>query len=210
MAGAGMSGAGALEAVVIDTPRLRLRMLQARDIAGFVRLADDPRVYATTLRLPSPYRVEDARAYMEMQRAGLAAGNHLLLAIALKEHDEAIGSIGLTIDRGNNRAEIGFWIGTPYWNRGLMTEAAGAMVGYGFARLGLRRIWGGHFAGNEASGRVQRKIGMKPEGVLRQCLCKNGTYYDDVVHAVLREEFVPCVAWSARAAGEAIDKREGV
>ena len=204
-----MAAAAALEDVVIETARLRLRRLAERDIEGFAALADDPLVYATTLRLPSPYRAEHARAYMEMQRAGLAAGDHLLLTIALKEEDTAIGSIGLTLDRGNNRAEIGFWIGTPYWNRGLMTEAAAAVAGYGFERLGLNRIWGGHFAGNEASGRVQRKIGMKPEGILRQCLLKNGTYHDDVVHAVLREEFEPRVVWSAKPADEAAGGRRG-
>jgi RimJ/RimL family protein N-acetyltransferase len=193
------SGRAGLERVEIETDRLRLRCLEERDVEGFVVLANDPLVYATTLRLPHPYRAEHARQYIEIERNGVVRGDLLLLAIALRDGDAAVGSIGLTIDWPHRRAEVGFWIGVPYWGRGLMSEALGAIVGYGFERLGLNRIWGGHFAGNEASGRVQRKVGMQQEGVLRACLRKGDVYHDDVIHAVLRADYKPTVTWSCRA-----------
>lgn len=86
-------------------------------------------------------------------------------------------------------------MGVPYWGKGYTTESAGAVLDYGFDGLGLARIWAGHFAGNEASGRVQQKLGMTREGVLRKQLKKDGAYIDDVVHSITREE------WEARRDG---------
>lgn len=173
----------------ILTARLRLRALRDTDLPRLAELAGAPEVYRSTLRIPSPYHLEHAQQFMRMQRDSWARGEALILAIALREADEVMGAVGLEINRPMDRAELGFWVGVPYWNRGYATEAAGAMLGYGFMHLGLNRIYAGHFAGNEASACVQQKLGMKREGLLRQALKKDGAYKDDVIHAILREEF---------------------
>lgn len=179
----------------ILTARLRLRALREADLPRMAELADAPEVYRFTLRIPSPYRLEHARQFMQIQQDSWARGEGLILGIALRESDAIMGAVGLEINRPMDRAELGFWIGVPYWNQGYTTEAAGAMLGYGFKHLGLNRIYAGHFAGNDASARVQQKLGMKYEGVLRQALKKDGEYMDDVIYAVLREEFVAKVEW---------------
>jgi RimJ/RimL family protein N-acetyltransferase len=181
---------------VLVTDRLRLRLLEERDLPLFAERADAPEVYATTLRMPRPYAVDDARAFMEVQHAAWAVETGLVTVVCLRDTDEPIGSIGLEINRGMDRAELGYWIAVPMWGQGYATEAASAMLGYGFERLGLHRIYAGHFAGNEASGRVLTKVGMKFEGVLRECLKKDGEYRDDVVYGVLKREFEPCAAWA--------------
>ncbi len=179
----------------ILTPRLRLRAYRDADLPRVAELADTPEVYSYTLRIPSPYRLEHAQQFMQIQRSAWAKGDGLILAIARRDTDEVMGAIGLEIKRPMDRAELGFWLGVPYWNQGYTTEAAGALLAYGFEHLSLNRIFAGHFVGNDASGRVQQKLGMKYEGVLRQALKKDGTYRDDVIYAVLREEFEAKVEW---------------
>ena len=84
-----------------------------------------------------------------------------------------IGCIGLMTGEGANmslkedEAELGYWIGVPFWGRGLVTEAAAELISYGFEKLGLKRIWCGYFDGNERSRRVQEKCGFVYQKTLK-------------------------------------------
>ena len=84
---------------------------------------------------------------------------------ALKETGLPVGSVGL--DLGTDLAqeaderELGYWLGVPYWGRGLIPEAARELLRHGFEDLGLRRIWCGYHEGNEKSRRVQEKLGFR-------------------------------------------------
>jgi RimJ/RimL family protein N-acetyltransferase len=184
------------EAPVIVTDRLRLRGLEERDLAAFAERANRREVYAMTLRMPSPYRVEDARQFMLVQHAAWDSQTGLVLAVCLRDTDEPIGSVGLEISRNMDRAELGYWIAVEFWGRGYATEASAAIMGYGFERLALHRIAACHFVGNEASKRVIGKLGMTYEGTHRQSIKKDGVYRDDIVYAVLREEYRPLCSWS--------------
>lgn len=181
---------------VILTDRLRLRLLEERDLALFAERADRPEVYATTLRMPRPYTLDNARAYMLIQHQSWSSGSGLVCAVCLRDTDEPIGSVGLEINRPMNKAELGYWIAVDFWGRGFATEAAAALTAYGFGRLNLHRIAACHFVGNDASKRVITKLGMAYEGTHRQCIMKDGAYLDDVVYAVLRSEYNSPVAWT--------------
>lgn len=89
----------------------------------------------------------------------------------------------------HRQAKLGYWLGVPYWNRGYMTEAVQALVGYGFTELGLNKITASHFARNPASGRVMQKLGMTQEGLLRQDVRKNDDFEDLVLYGLLAEEW---------------------
>ena len=78
--------------------------------------------------------------------------------------------------------------GVPYWNRGYCTEAARAVVAFGFSAWGMHRIQARHYTNNPASGRVMEKIGMTYEGCLRQCVQKWGEYLDVCIYGILEEE----------------------
>jgi RimJ/RimL family protein N-acetyltransferase len=98
--------------------------------------------------------------------------------------------VGLSsISAEHRKAELGFWLTPPLWGQGIMTEAARAVVRFGFEELALNRIFAGHFEGNHASRRVQKKLGFRYEGVLRQDVVKDGRPVDHVMMALLREEF---------------------
>ena len=87
------------------------------------------------------------------------------------------------------RAELGYWVGVPYWNRGVATEAARALVAFGFGALGLHRVQARHLTRNPASGRVMQKLGMRLEGVHREAVRKWDRFEDLAMYAVLAREW---------------------
>jgi RimJ/RimL family protein N-acetyltransferase len=101
-----------------------------------------------------------------------------------------MGAVGLTITPAHARAELGYWLGVPYWNRGYSTEAANAIVDFGFTRLGLHRIQAHYLTRNPASGRVMEKLGMRSEGVSRHAVRKNDRFEDLETYAILADEWV--------------------
>jgi len=115
-------------------------------------------------------------------------GEQAVFAITIASTEELVGAIGLGIRTEHRRAELGYRVGKPYWNDGYCTEAAAAVVRWGFDVLGLERIYATHFAGNPASGRVMRKLGMKHEGTLRRHIYKWGVPRDMECCGILRRE----------------------
>ncbi|MCL7959647.1 MAG: GNAT family N-acetyltransferase, partial [marine benthic group bacterium] len=110
------------------------------------------------------------------------------LALAVTDSSVLVGAISLRLDFEHARAELGYWIGLPFWGRGYATEAAVAMVGYGFNELGLNRIFAHHVARNPASGRVMKKAGFTHEGFHRAHVLKNGRFEDLHSFAILRAD----------------------
>ncbi len=177
----------------IRTQRLLLRPFRPSDAARVQLLAGEKEVASTTINIPHPYEDGMAEAWIAGQAESLASGEGIVFAVDLPSRtaEGLIGAIGLVVDLGSLRAEMGYWIGMPYWGRGLATEAAHAVLRYGFEELGLERIHAHHFARNPASGRVLEKIGMKYEGCLRRHVRKWGRYEDLAMFGILREEFEP-------------------
>ena len=106
---------------------------------------------------------------------------------ALEAQGEAIGAITLVFqpEPKHHSAEIGFWLGEQYWNKGIATEAVRAFTQYGFREHGLSRIYAHVFAWNVASMRVLEKCGYQREGLLRQSAVKDGKMVDEVLYAKL-------------------------
>ncbi len=169
----------------LNTERLCLRQHELADIPELTRLIGAREVAANLLRVPHPYTEQDARTFITSRKQSSDAD----FAISLRSEDRLIGGIGLQIDSANPRAELGYWLGVPYWGQGYATEAARAAVEYGFQTLGLHRIWAGVFAGNSVSANVLRKSGMRHEGGLRQHVLKWGTFIDLEIYGLLRPEW---------------------
>jgi len=169
---------------LIETDRLQLSELSEADIPELVPLIGAREVAANTLRIPHPYFEEHAREFLASPRQP----GELRLGIRLQEDGKFCGGMGLHPQPQHRSAELGYWIGMPYWGNGYATEAASAVVRYGFERLNLNRIFAHHFKRNPASGRVLQKIGMKHEGCLRQAVTKWGELIDLEMYAILREE----------------------
>ena len=144
-----------------------------------------------TLRIPHPYEDGMAEQWIAGLRESFERGTAVVFAITLRTENQLIGAIGLTCSPPHVRAELGYWIGKSYWSRGYCTEAARAVVAYGFDQLRLNRIDAHHFVRNPASGRVLRKIGMIREGRLRQHVKKWDRFEDLEVYAILESEYAP-------------------
>lgn len=100
-----------------------------------------------------------------------------------------MGAVSLKLCLAHQRAELAYWLVMPYWNAGHMTEAARALVEYGFDKLHLNRIEAGHYRTNPASGRVMQKIGMQYEGTHRQHTLRFGQFEDRLVCGLLASDW---------------------
>jgi RimJ/RimL family protein N-acetyltransferase len=175
-----------LERPVLTTARLRLRPFELTDSPEVQRLAGAPEVAATTLNIPHPYPNGAAEAWIDTHGALWLAHEQLQLAVTLRDTGALVGSIGLVFSELHEKAELGYWIGVPYWNRGYATEAARALVHCSFTDFALHRLQAHHMGHNPASARVLQKIGLHREGTSPQALKKNGRFVDLVLYGVLR------------------------
>ena len=169
----------------LETARLKLRPYSAADIAELIPLIGAREVAATTLRIPHPYTEEDARAFLTLAQEP----DKIWLAITLRADGRQIGGVGLRVDEPHQHAELGYWLGVPYWGQGYATEAGREMLRYGFERLGLHRIFASHFGHNPASGAVLRKLGMRHEGCQREHLRKWDRFVDSELYGILQQEW---------------------
>lgn len=163
-----------------------LRPWRESDAASLARYANDPAI-AANLRdvFPCPYTRVDADWFIQdcLTRVG-----QMCRAIVIS--GEAIGSI--SISRGTDvyrkSAEIGYWLGRPFWGQGIMTEAVRRMCREVFAAWDIVRIHAEVFAPNGGSRRVLEKAGFVFEGTKRASVYKDGQILDSCVYALLKEE----------------------
>ncbi len=171
------------EIPTLRTDRLVLRAFTREDIPALVSLIGAREVAATTLRVPHPYDASHA----EILFGTIESGNEVRWAVTL--NGVLVGGVGMRLERDHNRAELGYWVGVPYWGNGYATEASRAALQHGFEALGLHRIQASHFSNNPASGAVLRKLGMKHEGTHRQHILKWEQYLDLEVYGMLKSEY---------------------
>lgn len=178
------------ERPTLRTERLVLRPFEAADAAAVRRLAGAREVAENTLTIPHPYPEGEAEAWIAGHPAAFRDGDLVIFAITTPG-EGLVGAVGLMLERETGIAELGYWIGVPYWGQGYATEAARAVVRYGFETLALERISARAFCRNAASSRVLRKIGMTHEGTQRKGLPKYGELLDTELYAILREDPLP-------------------
>jgi [ribosomal protein S5]-alanine N-acetyltransferase len=177
------------ELPTLTTERLVLRSPNLDDALDIQRLAGEPEIAANTLSIPHPYLDGMAEGWIQDVTTQNKIGSEATFAIVIRESKTLCGVIGLYINREDNRALLGYWIGQPYWGKGYCTEAAKAILNYGFNNLRLNRIYAEHFARNPASGKVMQKIGMTYEGCRRQHILKWDEYQDCLMYGILESDF---------------------
>ena len=143
---------------VLKTDRLVLRALCQRDVPVIVQLAGDRRVAENTARIPHPYTAADAEGLLASinQKGGETV-------FALELDGALIGMSGL--DPRTDGAELGYWLGVPFWGCGYATEAVRAVIDYAFSELGHELLHSGARVSNPASRRVLEKCGFQWTGV---------------------------------------------
>lgn len=167
-----------------------IRSYERGDTRAVLEYANNPNV-SRHLRdsFPFPYTRRDALRWV-----GAALSQEVETNFAIAIDDGLIGGIGFQpqVDVLRRSAELGYWLGEPFWGRGITTRAVGAIVAYAFAHFDLVRLYAYVFEGNGASERVLEKNGFVCEGVLRQSVLKNGRMLDQKMFALLRPDgFTP-------------------
>ncbi len=144
----------------LETDRLILRAPRLEDAPAIAALINDRRIAEMTTRIPHPYALADAAAWIATvnRREGEAT---FLVTLA---DATVIGVCGIAL-HDNAPPELGYWLGVPFWGKGYATEAARAVLDHGFEDLGHDALLSGARISNPASRRVLEKCGFQWTGV---------------------------------------------
>jgi RimJ/RimL family protein N-acetyltransferase len=164
-----------------------VRPFQPDDAPSITRQLQDPDISRYMTLIPFPYHLRDAEEWIAR-----SAEEDPITHFTIEVEGEAVGGIGLTLPGAqrssvhHHTAEIGYWIGKPYWGRSIIAEAVSAVAAWGFEQLRLVRIFAYVFAPNRASARVLEKTGFVYEGNLHAAYHKHGQFYDGLIYAQVR------------------------
>jgi len=158
-----------------------IRSWRSSDLESLVTYANNRDIWLNLRdRFPHPYTTRDGKAFLKHTREQRPEA-----AFAIAVNGEAAGGIGFQLGGDVERvsAEIGYWLGQPFWGRGIVTEALVALTAYAIATHGLTRVFAVPFAWNTASCRVLEKAGYVLEGRLRRSAVKDGAVTDQLQYA---------------------------
>ena len=168
--------------------RILLRYPTLRDARSIYFYAKEPDIARYTT-LPQPYTLAHAKSFLKRTVLSRHDKHAYRFAIIWKETGELIGMMGLeSVDSVSKRAEIGYWLGKPYWGKGIMQEAISLLLDFGFKKLKLERIFAKVYHKNPASAHLLEKHGFTKEGTLRRHVFRNGEWLDEHHYGLLREE----------------------
>jgi len=169
----------------MELSRCRLRPYREGDQACIVRYANNRNIWINLRdQFPHPYGQADADAWVRRVADQVPPTDW-----AVEVQGEVVGGIGIKLQEDVHRrsAEIGYWLGEPFWGRGIMSEALPAFTAYAFATFDVCRLYAIVFEWNLASARILEKAGYVLEGRLRKSVTKDGRTIDQLLYACVRE-----------------------
>lgn len=169
--------------IELNTERLLLRPIRLWDVVDFYEYAQDQE----WARYFNPHTLEYCEKFVS--NAVMAPWEDSP-RFSIVFNSKVIGGMGLYIQRTDKRAELGYSMAREHWSKGFATEAARAVVRWGFSELDLDKIYAHADAGNQRSWNVMEKLGMTREGVFRSHSLVRGKRRDDVQYGILKEEWL--------------------
>ncbi len=163
---------------------ISIRCIDRGDLNDVARLANNYTIAQMTANLPFPYTLAHAVTWFDYVEA--TENEHVFAIIG---NGKFMGVVGLVHEPEHERAELGYWLGEPYWNKRVMTTAAGLAVGYAFTLLDIQKIYSRCFKPNAASARVLEKNGFQLEGTLRAHHIRMGIVQDVLCYGLLRSDY---------------------
>ncbi len=168
----------------LKSGNITLRPLRLSDAVRLAELANNEKI-SRNLRdgFPHPYTLADAQNFLQK-----FTNQDPVTFFGIDYGGEYVGNISLVPGQDIYRksAEIGYFIGEPYWNKGIITAAVNLITDYGFNQLDIIRIHTGVFEYNFASQKVLEKCGFIKEGIFRKSVFKQGKLWDEVRYAKLK------------------------
>ncbi len=163
-----------------------LRPVEMSDKADFTRLANNIKIWNNVRdEFPHPYTEKDAESFINLCKTAKNAAK-----FAIEWNGQFVGMIGLTFFSQLNyskNAELGYWIGEPFWGKGIGTEALKLMVKYAFEERDLKRVSANVLDYNKASMRMLEKAGFEFEGINKSASIKNNQFFDEHRFASVRD-----------------------
>lgn len=164
----------------------KLRTWREGDEISIAKYANNPKV-AKNLRnsFPYPYTLQDAKDYLSFC---FGANTNEVLLRAIEMNGEAVGSVGVFVqtDVYCKNAELGYWLGEPFWRKSIMSTAVRQICEEAFRIYDINRIYAEPFADNTASCKTLEKAGFTLEGVMKKAVWKNDEYHDYCMYALIR------------------------
>lgn len=176
----------------IKTKRLLIKELKNKDDKDLVENANDISVSRYLSIVPFPYKKKDAKWFINYCKKESKKNPRINYELGIEFKKELVGIIGLTkTDRFSGTAFIGFWIGKKFWRKGIVSEAAIAMINFAFKKLKLRRIDSEVYSENVPSRNLLKKLGFEEEGFRREKdrVKSTGKVHDVYVFGLLKEDW---------------------
>lgn len=174
----------------LKTERLSLRELCSEDAADMQAAYDPVRDCAQSAVDPTDMGDVAGRIAKYVEHRGPDNGRRLLAYVA-RADNELVGSVSLQRFYHPGIASLGVFVAGPHGGRGYASELCRRMLAFGFDEVGVNRIEADVALENQASLRVMEKIGMRREGVLRDCIFAQGRWWTEAKYAILKREYAP-------------------
>ncbi len=165
--------------------KIELRKLEFSDSSAMAKLANNKKIWDNVRdAFGHPYTEKNAEEFIQRQ-----AQSDSEKVFAIDFNGKLSGLCGLILQKDVYRksAEIGYWIGEPFWGQGIATQAIGLLVLYAFEKMDLVRLHAGVFEYNLGSMRVLEKNGFAKEGISKKAIFKNGKFWEEHRFALLNE-----------------------
>lgn len=162
-----------------------VRSYRASDAESLAKYANNRKVWLNMRDgFPHPYSIDHAKAFIAR---AMNAKPETMFAMCV--NDEAVGGIGFTLHSDVERisAEIGYWLGEPFWGKGIVAEALRAVTQYAISHHRLKRVYAVPYESNEASFRVLEKAGYSLEGRMKKSAIKDSKVIDQLLYAYVVE-----------------------
>lgn len=146
---------------VLHSSRLLLRQITPEDVPALVKYAGNKKVSDYILNIPFPYYEHDAAMRIGYVHKGWKEGSRYVFALEHNSTKEMIGEVGVHLQPGSRSAQLAYWIGEPYWNQGLCTEAVEAVMAFVWKQLTVEAVYASCVLHNQGSVRVLEKLGFQ-------------------------------------------------
>ncbi|MCY4146779.1 MAG: GNAT family protein [Chloroflexi bacterium] len=183
------------EIPILETARLRLRRIMRADCDDWLSALQSPGAIDWLSDFESAPRREEVQGIIDWAEAIFAERTGIRWALTLKPDDRLVGTCGFHLySQTRHCAEIGYELHSSYWRRGLMSEAAAAVMRFCFDRLWLHRLAADATEGNVASAALLQKLGFSLEGVLRERVFWRGGHHNLWLFSLLEPDYHELVA----------------
>lgn len=172
--------------MILANDKIKLREFTMEDKSQVANLCNNKKIWDNVRDIiPFPYSEKDAIFFIDVCQK-----ENPKTTFAIEKNKNLVGVIGLVLQSDIYRltAEIGYWIGEPYWGQGIATEAVTLLTEYGFNKLNLIRIHTGVFDFNKPSQKVLEKSGFTLDCIFKNAVIKNGKIHDEYRYSILKKE----------------------